>query len=351
MFDSTILDVAIGLVFVYLVLSLICTSTNEFIASMLGKRATDLERGLGELLQDASGVKGNGIVAELYSHPLIDSLYKGDIGGTGSRKPVLPSYIPARSFALALMDLIHPRMGGAPSAASGAATAGEAKAEITPATTPAVAVPAVAPAATPKASGAAQVAALRAALAASPLFAANPDLCQALHTLIDAAGDDMRQVRTNIEGWFNSAMDRVSGWYKRRTQYVLLALGMSLAILANADTFGIGDALARQKALREALVSGAQDYSKLAVVPGQTADQWLQSKVAEVSPLGLPIGWKWSDLDVGFWLWARRVFGWIVTGLAISLGAPFWFDVLNKIMIVRSTVKPHEKSPEQPSRD
>ena len=45
------------------------------------------------------------------------------------------------------------------------------------------------------------------------------------------------------------------------------------------------------------------------------------------------------------------VLGWLVTALAVMLGAPFWFDVLNRIMVIRSTVKPHEKSPEEPSQD
>ena len=43
--------------------------------------------------------------------------------------------------------------------------------------------------------------------------------------------------------------------------------------------------------------------------------------------------------------------GILLTGFAISQGAPFWFDLLNKFMVVRSTVKPTEKSQEQPSKD
>jgi hypothetical protein len=43
--------------------------------------------------------------------------------------------------------------------------------------------------------------------------------------------------------------------------------------------------------------------------------------------------------------------GWLLTALAVSLGAPFWFDMLNKIIVVRSTVKPHEKSREEGSKD
>ena len=53
-------------------------------------------------------------------------------------------------------------------------------------------------------------------------------------------------------------------------------------------------------------------------------------------------------------LWAyvfEPLVGWILVALAATLGAPFWFDLLNKVMVVRSTVKPHEKSPEESSDD
>ncbi len=43
--------------------------------------------------------------------------------------------------------------------------------------------------------------------------------------------------------------------------------------------------------------------------------------------------------------------GWAITAFAVSLGAPFWFDILNKFMVVRSTVKPAEKSPPEASKD
>jgi hypothetical protein len=45
------------------------------------------------------------------------------------------------------------------------------------------------------------------------------------------------------------------------------------------------------------------------------------------------------------------VLGWLLTALAVMLGAPLWFDVLNQIMVIRSTVKPHEKSGEEASMD
>jgi hypothetical protein len=80
----------------------------------------------------------------------------------------------------------------------------------------------------------------------------------------------------------------------------------------------------------------------------------------DLDALRLPIGWTKAPLirhdshgkilsTDGEWL--EAIAGWLVTAFAASLGAPFWFDLLNKIMVIRSTVKPHEKSPEESSED
>lgn len=89
----------------------------------------------------------------------------------------------------------------------------------------------------------------------------------------------------------------------------------------------------------------------------------------DVSDLGIPLGWSrgaphtlvaachnWRDyhayidviLDGNAW---EVLIGWILTAIAISLGAPFWFDILNKFMVIRSTVKPQEKSKNEASKD
>src|SRR2546423_11484047 len=112
------LDVAIGITFVFLLASLLCSAIVESIESVLRRRATDLERGIVELLRDPA------LVAKFYNHPLITSLYKGSYV---PRSKQLPSYIPAQSFALAMMDLMispdpakHAGVagGGAPSVAA-----------------------------------------------------------------------------------------------------------------------------------------------------------------------------------------------------------------------------------------
>src|SRR3954469_25164155 len=100
MFGSVILDVAVGLILVYLLLSLIATSVREGIAGMLNTRAKTLHDGMHELLGDAK------LVEDLYNHPTINSLYRGIDYETARAKNKLPAYIPARSFSVALVDMI-----------------------------------------------------------------------------------------------------------------------------------------------------------------------------------------------------------------------------------------------------
>ena len=122
MFNSTILDVAIGMIFVYLLLSLMCSAANEIIELLLKKRAIDLERGIRELLAPGTKSGTNDVVQKLYNHPLVNSLFGGRyetsrIEHVVKRKllrTALPSYIPARTFALALMDLVLPGVTPAP---------------------------------------------------------------------------------------------------------------------------------------------------------------------------------------------------------------------------------------------
>src|SRR6267154_6707648 len=110
MFNSGIIDVAIGMVFVYLLLSLIASAVGEVIELWLTNRATDLERGIRELLLPGGAANASDFIQQLYNHPLINGLFPGKYEDSGINKArsffmrtKLPSYIPSRNFALALM--------------------------------------------------------------------------------------------------------------------------------------------------------------------------------------------------------------------------------------------------------
>ena len=81
----------------------------------------------------------------------------------------------------------------------------------------------------------------------------------------------MTRVRLSIEAWFNSTMDRVSGWYKRRTQIILFAVGLAMAATLNIDTVDICNHLVSDPSLRSSLVATAQEYAKNETLNGQRA--------------------------------------------------------------------------------
>ncbi len=100
MFGSVILDVAVGLVLTYLLLSLVTSAIREGIAGIFKTRAKLMERGIEQLLQDPALVK------DFYEHSLIFSLYRGTSYEAAKAANTLPSYIPATSFAKAMIDLV-----------------------------------------------------------------------------------------------------------------------------------------------------------------------------------------------------------------------------------------------------
>ncbi len=389
MFGSGILDVAVGLVLAFLSVSLIASAVREIIEMLLKSRAMDLERGVRELLSDPA------VTQKVFDHPLIKSLYggvyslanlkpaRGFFGGAGPGKsmPVgarrsLPSYIPANQFAVALIDLVTQGKFAEPNVAPA-----ELQAPLT-------------------------VADLRTAAASIQ----NDYIKRALLSAVEMAGDDIEKVRANLESWFNGTMDRVSGWYKRRTQFILFAIGFGAAVVLNVDAVTIAQRLGSDEALRRAVVASAativqsgeaavQVKSATAAPPatageapaapgpaagdGQAAaaGQSTKSEAPDIAAelksiaaikmsldsIGVPIGWQYWFVPVpqaenncrpagttcaltynwASWSTLRILLGWLITAFAVTLGAPFWFDLLNKFMTLRGTVKPEAKEKEK----
>jgi N-acetylmuramoyl-L-alanine amidase len=317
MFGSDILDVAIGLVFVYLLLSLICSIVNEGIAAFFSMRATNLEDGIRNLLTGSPNQPKDGkddIAKELYNHALIFGLFKQDWLDKLRDNPGRPSYIPSRTFALALLDTVAPSPLGTPQSIQD----------------------------------------IRQAIDDLP----EGHTRQALLTLINNAQEDLQKLRQNVENWYNDSMDRVSGWYKRKSQLILLGLAIIVAVAVNADSISIVNTLIHDPVLRASAVTAAQEQAKKA--PDNLALGEVESKLGS---LHLPLGWVGRPADkpndngdpryfpLTFSGILTKFLGLLLTALALSLGAPFWFDILNKFIVVRSTVKPREKSQDERSKD
>ncbi len=302
MFGSEILEVALGLILVYLLLSLMCSILSEWIARVVALRSNTLDKALQNLLGDPA------IVKQLYNHPLVKGLSQKGLFDKLFHRESRPSYISTHTFSLVLMDIMTP---------DGLAV-GADKIQNVPQPT------------TGSTSG-------------------KDEWKKALRTLINAAQSDFDKSQKNIEDWFDDAMSRLSGKYKRITQTIILVLALLVSVVLNADTFTIANTLWRDPTLRASVVAIAE--KKVSENTSATSDNMSLTRItelqSELNQLELPFGWIASGKHIdprevpGSPLgWFYKVLGLLATALALTLGAPFWFDTLNKFVNLRGTVKP-----------
>jgi hypothetical protein len=270
MFNSSVLEVAIGLVFCYCSVSLIASSLNEGIASALRLRATTLLQGMKAMLNDEAFV---GLARDLYNHALVNPQDTGRVQKESDLSYV-PSYIPPRHFALALIDSLE-RVPGA--------------ANQLPQT----------------------IAAIQ-----------DPQLRQLLQGMYARSAGNIDNLCDELAAWFNHTMDRVSGQYKRRSQLICFLLALVVAASFNIDSFHLFRTLWDHSALAAAI----------AAAPGpQDVDAAIKSLQL------LPIGWQSFPPKLESWSFWLALAGWLVTASSALFGAPFWFDLLENIARLRGT--------------
>ena len=312
MFNSIILDVVIGLALVFILVSTVCTAVREAIESVLKTRAAYLECAIRELLREPDGT---GLAQKFFEHPLINGLFKDGYQPRPlaptllARGKDMPSYIPSRNFAATLIDL--------------AAHGVDLQAAATPQKITLDGLR----------QGAAKL--------------ENAYVRRAVVAAIDAGQDDLEAVREHLEAWYDAAMDRVSGWYKRTSQIIIAVIAVVIVGALNLDSIAIADRLYRDPAVRAAAMAEAEQ-----IKPG---DLGTKTSLRLLNELHLPVGWQSEVTDrpsaASAYAIMMKVLGLLLTAFAATLGAPFWFDVLNKVMVIRATVKPHEKSREEGSED
>jgi hypothetical protein len=181
------------------------------------------------------------------------------------------------------------------------------------------------------------------------LIAALPDslVKSRIKTLTIGLENDAVACNAAIEKWYDDTMDRVNGLYKRNTQIVLLFLGLGLAILCNVNLLRVGGTLWTSAAARDEVNSVAQMYGCKDSNNCSSSDYVQARTDVERNLKLLPLGYKDFDL-VDYWAsvprnfpkplfgeWFFNVCGWLLTAMAISLGAPFWFDLINKFINIR----------------
>jgi hypothetical protein len=257
MFGSTVLEVAAGLTFCYASVALIVSTVQEALASALRLRARTLLAGIKSMLGDPNF---NALARALYSHALVSPR-----AGNG-----IPSYIEPRNFAIALIESME-------------AVPGHAEQ-------------------------------IRHRIDAVQ----DPQLRRALQGIYQRAGGDAVRMETEIALWFDSAMERVSVSYKRRSMAVSLLLSLLLAVLFNIDSIHLFKALWQHPALTAQLASVPQTMS------AETVNALFE----------LPIGWHTFPprLDHSF---VVQLSGWLITASTALFGAPFWFNLMKRTMQLR----------------
>ena len=421
---EALIETAIGVFFVFLLMSLVSSQLVEWIASYRGWRAKELEKAIRAMLHDPAIQKKIDkealiLADKLYEHPLIASL---------ARPGRKPAYIPAGKFALALFDVLL-------TAGTEVSTIGRARvgleqvknhflntlpasaekelqdlinkidklindsttANATPVEIAALSLPPglndelngflkrysipqstvnalVQPLMTDSELQLRQI--LNAVL---QLAKSRPQLSQLVTSLFSGLdrylveGESrLSAARRTVEHWFDDAMDRTSGWYKRSAQLWLGVVGFALACVLNVDTITVGTALWRDPTLRQNAVEQVRKYQLSS--PGEGAPLASIEEVAQAirdlntqlrQELQLPIGWRTElyTLKQGescvllpqrvgdVWGIPRgasclliteavpnqsagplaKFLGLILTAIAVSQGAPFWFELLSKL--------------------
>lgn len=307
------LDVVIGMVMVFLAVSLVCSSVNEVLAAAFELRASTLEGALESLL-------GSNLAKQVLEQPLVPSAVNN------AHNKRTPPYIDPALFATALLDCIVP-----PPAANAAAPAvapppSQSDAAETPQTTSAPSQPASVPS---QQFVDAHDAITQ--LSASPMK-------RSLVAFLREAHGDYTKLQTQIANWYDAYMDRIGGAYKRRSQWIISIIAIAVVASLNVDTLKIYKQLTTQPVFAAALADKAKGLIS-SPAPNATVPPDIGSAVdavnAKIAAFPVPIGWHHDD-SPSLNPWWRKVIGLFITALAASLGAPFWFDTLSKLANLRS---------------
>lgn len=282
------LQFAVSLVFVYLLLSALSSAIQEIVANLAKWRSNTLERGIENLVQDTA------LKDAIYQHPLLKGVWRPNWLFMKVQKIHKPAYISSNMFAQVLQDLRT--------------------------------VPGNIPASTQK----------------------------ILDTVLKGA-TTADEEKKKIEHWFDDAMDNVSGWYKRKANAWLWVISAAVCITLNADTISVGKILWNDPTARAAVSAAAKNYANHktagnavgadANAPLGTRDEL--SKVTnardDLEKLPVPLGWCEEDClpedprrpPRELYPMLLKLTGILISILAVSQGAPFWFDLLQKVANLR----------------
>ncbi len=300
----TILSIVIGLVFVLLLFSLLASTVMEILSKILSLRGKHLLVTLENMLGDKA--------ADFRHHPFFRQLSYAGHRATQVSDYHLPEWIDRGTFRSVLLDVLDKRKGKNVAAQLEHLEDGDLK-----------------------------------------------NLLQYLHRQSDGSPEDFEK---KVEQWFDQVMERATEWYKRATKWWLFAIGLALAAIFNGDTIQIYKSLSVNATLREDFVRMAEkavNTRDSVLFKGTASDGTLASSQAVFKELAgrytetveSPLGLGWTDAQGGkdLPIGLVRLLGWILTGIAVTYGAPFWFETLKKLLALRSGKLDNAPPPAQDS--
>jgi hypothetical protein len=295
---TTLINLAIGMMAIFLFVSLFVSVIQELIAQAFALRARYLRLGVIKLLE--TGKTDLGVLGSLrYKSPRVDAFFDSPLIQALSSvsrpgRPAVPSYMSKETFVSLVMQ-VEQLAARSPAQLLDRAAILKAKNDPTP-------------------------------------------LDHAIAAFAEEAGGNLKRLQSRLGEWFDESMERIGGAYKRWTQISTIIIGIFFAGVFNVDCIAISRTLLGAPEQAAAFADAVAGLTQ-----GQQADDELRKQLtAAITQAKLPIGWSASD-D----LWTRLKLswlGWLCTGLAASLGSAFWFDTLKRFVSIRSSgIKPADK--------
>lgn len=363
---TPILEVGISLILLYVLLSLVTSQVNELIALIISMRAKHLWDGIRHMLGEETSTE---LTTELFNHPLIKSLsYRG-----GKRRK--PTFIPTETFSTVLLETIEGRVSMSllrpveqllpilrdrleAQIASLPPTFPEdirlALIRVTQEKYPLAYVRNVIDRLPPDIESGIKDTLLEIAYHQDPLAEIRAAIEHlptqlrvrgALLTLLDEAKGSYDKFHDSVGEWFDNTMDRVTGWYRSWARILITILATVLVVALNADTIMSAQLLWNNPAARAALVAIADNVASdtESLDTPEAREAILAALDTSLANIELPIGWKSNPEDPDDLRGLPRtpgaillkLAGFILTIAAVSLGAPFWFDLLKVVLNLR----------------
>lgn len=361
---SSIAYGAIGLSIIYLFAAVVVSHVQEWISQVLQKRAKLLQTAIKDLVriniaQDGAAkipdqAKGTEIdVAQLadavYNHGLVNGLLPG---------ASLPAYVPAKNFAMAFLHRFGEQLDALKSDANNKSLSLKDQVDLLP-----------------------NDSALKATLQA----------------LVMQANGRLDAFRDLLEKHYDNVMDRVAGMYKQWSRKISLVVALGVAVLLNLDTVAVFRAIDTDVRLQGAVmkatevlqaspgVSQGENQKKNSDGGPTVTDKLFATVVSAIKPLveaRLPIGWTGTEpadhcmigftpiisidtskvgeaTDVEYRAKCLsfgnlgelfyKVMGWLITAVAASLGAPFWFRIFENTIRLTGLKPAHDE--DEPKQD